>query len=378
MGKINTKNTTDGMFMAMVKAAMTGSELRVKPTDDEWTQLFRMSKKHAVVGLLWSVVCKHKMPMTLAVQWASEAEQIRGLNGLMNDEAARLTEAFRNWGIKTVILKGQANARLYNDPLVRQPGDIDIWVEGGKERVMKLLIEMGFTQPQDLKGRNGKNLVNYHHVHLPKNDRGVDVEVHFRPSSGNHNPLTNKCLQRWLETEVKHIEETEDGFSVPLLKFALVMQLAHIQHHFLSSGIGLRQICDYFLLLEHSTADDRQEVKGLLNQFGLRRIGGALMWVLAEVFGLDNALMLCKPDKYRGKWLLRFIMAEGNFGYYAQHVKAKSDVVYFLKKEYRRLKLLPFAPSEMVWLELMHWKDLFGLLPERIRRGRLSLRNIQR
>ena len=366
------------MFMAMVKAAMTGSELRVKPTDDEWTQLFRMSKKHAVVGLLWSVVCKHKMPMTLAVQWASEAEQIRGLNGLMNDEAARLTEAFRNWGIKTVILKGQANARLYNDPLVRQPGDIDIWVEGGKERVMKLLIEMGFTQPQDLKGRNGKNLVNYHHVHLPKNDRGVDVEVHFRPSSGNHNPLTNKCLQRWLETEVKHIEETEDGFSVPLLKFALVMQLAHIQHHFLNSGVGLRQICDYYLLLKHSTADDRQEVKGLLNQFGLRRIGGALMWVLAEVFGLDNALMLCKPDKYRGKWLLRFIMAEGNFGYYAQHVKAKSDVVYFLKKEYRRLKLLPFAPSEMVWLELMHWKDLFGLLPERIRRGRLSLRNIQR
>lgn len=366
------------MFMAMVKAAMTGSELRVKPTDDEWTQLFRMSRKHAVVGLLWSVASKHKMPMTLAVQWSSEAEQIRGLNGLMNDEAARLTEAFRNWGIKTVILKGQANARLYNDPLVRQPGDIDIWVEGGKERVMELLIEMGFTQPQDLKGRNGKNLVNYHHVHLPKNDRGVDVEVHFRPSSGNHNPLTNKYLQRWLETEVKHIEETEDGFSVPLLKFALVMQLAHIQHHFLNSGVGLRQICDYYLLLKHSTADDRQEVKGLLNQFGLRRIGGALMWVLAEVFGLDNALMLCKPDKYRGKWLLRFIMAEGNFGYYAQHVKVKSDVAYFLKKEYRRLKLLPFAPSEIMWLELMHWKDLFGLLPERIERGRLSLRNIRR
>jgi len=366
------------MFMAMVKAAMTGSELRVKPTDDEWTQLFRMSKKHAVVGLVWSVVSEHKMPMTLSVQWASEAEQIRGLNGLMNDEAARLTEAFRNWGIKTVILKGQANARLYNDPLVRQPGDIDIWVEGGKERVMELLIEMGFTQPQDLKGRNRRNLVNNHHVHLPTNDRGVDVEVHFRPSSGNHNPLTNKPLQRWLETEVKHVEETEDGFSVPLLKFALVMQLAHIQHHFLNSGVGLRQICDYYLLLKHSTADDRQEVKGLLNQFGLRRIGGALMWVLGEVFGLDNALMLCKPDKYRGKWLLRFIMAEGNFGYYAQHVKVKSDVVYFLKKEYRHLKLLPFAPSEMMWLELRHWKDLFGMLPERIERGRLSLRNIQR
>ena len=378
MDKINTKNTTDGMFMAMVKAAMTGSELRVKPTDDEWTQLFRMSKKHAVVGLVWSVVSEHKMPMTLSVQWASEAEQIRGLNGLMNDEAARLTEAFRNWGIKTVILKGQANARLYNDPLVRQPGDIDIWVEGGKERVMELLIEMGFTQPQDLKGRNRRNLVNNHHVHLPTNDRGVDVEVHFRPSSGNHNPLTNKPLQRWIETEVKHVEETEDGFSVPLLKFALVMQLAHIQHHFLNSGVGLRQICDYYLLLKHSTADDRQEVKGLLNQFGLRRIGGALMWVLGEVFGLDNALMLCKPDKYRGKWLLRFIMAEGNFGYYAQHVKVKSDVVYFLKKEYRHLKLLPFAPSEMMWLELRHWKDLFGMLPERIERGRLSLRNIQR
>ena len=32
---------------------------------------------------------------------------------------------------QTAILKGQANARLYPDKHARQPGDVDIWVEGG-------------------------------------------------------------------------------------------------------------------------------------------------------------------------------------------------------------------------------------------------------
>ena len=40
---------------------------------------------------------------------------------------------------QTAILKGQANARLYPDKHARQPGDVDIWVEGGRERVLALL-----------------------------------------------------------------------------------------------------------------------------------------------------------------------------------------------------------------------------------------------
>ena len=71
---------------------------------------------------------------------------------------------------------------------------------------------------------------------------------------------------------------------------------------FLAGGIGLRQICDYYLLLQNSTAEVRQEVAAKLKAFGLRHIAGALMWVLAEVLHLEEEKMYCRPDSYRGAW----------------------------------------------------------------------------
>ena len=41
--------------------------------------------------------------------------------------------------LNKAILKGQANARLYPDKFSRETGDIDIWVEGGRESVLALL-----------------------------------------------------------------------------------------------------------------------------------------------------------------------------------------------------------------------------------------------
>lgn len=89
----------------------------------------------------------------------------------------------------------------------------------------------------------------YHHVHLPENEQGVTVEAHFRPSSGNFNPITNRRLQLWLKKEILSATMVEEGFCVPSIRFALVMQLAHIQRHFLGGGIGLRHVCDYYWLL---------------------------------------------------------------------------------------------------------------------------------
>ena len=99
----------------------------------------------------------------------------------------------------------------YPDKYARQPGDIDIWVEGGRESVLALL-------PNHPKAA-------YHHVHLPKNELGVTVEVHFRPSSGNFNPITNRRLQRWLKKEILSATMVEEGFCVPSIRFALGLRL---------------------------------------------------------------------------------------------------------------------------------------------------------
>lgn len=365
----------EGTFYKLLRLSLgLTQELPAVPAAETWRWLYQTAVRQSLVGVCYQgvrLLPDSKPPMEIAMQWASAAEGIRGMNELQYREAARLTRMFAGKGHRTAILKGQANARLYPDRYSRQPGDIDIWVEGGRESVLALLP----SQPD----------VSYHHVHLPANEQGMEVEVHFRPSSGNYNPLTNRRLQRWLEGEILTTSVVEErlqtgvsadtGFHVPSIKFALVMQLAHIQRHFLASGVGLRHVCDYYWLLRHSADEERREVSALLCRFGLSHAAGALMWVLGEVLILDERLMLCKKDGYRGEWMLREIMAGGNFGRHAD--RQRHGILRRISEgRLRHLRLMRFDFREAMWLELNVWKVVIKTLPIRIKYRTLSLRDI--
>ena len=363
---METAKSHDKDFYRLLRLSMGLAQEYPAETDAEaWRRLYETAVRQSLIGICYQGLCLlpdgKRPPVETALQWASEAESIRGMNDLLCQESARLTREFAEQGRRTVILKGQANARLYPDKYARQPGDIDIWVEGGKESVLALL-------PNHPKA-------SYHHVHLPANEKGVTVEVHFRPSSGNHNPITNRRLQRWLEKEILSATMVDEGFYVPSVRFALVMQLAHIQRHFLSSGVGLRQVCDYYWLLRHSTAEDRHFVTGVLRKFGLGHTAGALMWVLGEVLLLDKSLMLCEPDSRRGEWLLREMMAEGNFGQHAERQKY-GLLRWVYSGKLRHLRLMKFDFSEEFWLETKYWINILMTLPTRIKYRKLSLRGM--
>lgn len=369
------------LFLALLRTAMTGEPFEPVPSAQEWSELFKIAGQQSVMGVCYTAfshLSKDQMPpMELLVKWMAEAETIRGLNELLNQEAARLTQLFSEQGRKTAILKGQANARLYPDKLSRQVGDIDIWVEGGRESVQELLNKMKLTDRKANSTILARVTASYHHVDLPANEKGVVVEVHFRPASGNHNPITNRRLQQWLEQEILSTERVEEGFNVPSIRFALMMQLSHIQQHILGGGIGLRQVCDYYWLLKNSTLEDLRTVEAELKRLGLHHTAGALMWVLAEMLHIDKVLLLCKPDSSRGEWMLRKIMAGGNFGHYAER-QQQGLLRGMLEGRLRHLRLMRFDFREALWMELNFWKSQIKLIPLRIRYRTLLLRDVPR
>ena len=369
-------------FFALLRLAMTGEQFDSVPTAEEWSEFYQMAGIQSVTGVCFTAFPRltkaQQPPVELMVRWMGEAEDIRRMNELQNQEAARLTRLFTEAGRRSAILKGQANARLYPDRLSRQVGDIDIWVEGGKKGVVALLMELGLVTELGSTSVDGKPTASYHHVHLRPTKDHIVVEVHFRPSSGNFNPFTNRRLQRWLEQEIaSSCQPVDEGFNVPSVRFALMMQLSHIQRHFLVVGIGLRHVCDYYWLLKNSTEEDRREVASHLSSFGLRFTASALMWVLHEVLHLDEDLMLCPPDSYRGEWMLREIMAGGNFGHHAEREK-HGTLRRVMEGRLRHLKLMRFDFGEEFWVEVNFCKAVITTLPTRIRYRTLSLRDIPR
>ena len=363
-------------------------------TAEEWRWLHEQAKRQCLLGVLYKGIEKlpaeHRPPRDLLLRWSFEANQIAAMNTRMNDTAAKLTKIFADRGARTVILKGQANARLYPDPSSRQAGDIDILVQGGRNRVLKLLKEM------ELLEKATREEVSNLHAHLDaKLFDGVTVEVHFMPTY-NNSPFTTRNMQRYFDTilaepgavktmqtgAVKTMQtaaapapgDASEGFNVPPATFALVMQLSHMQRHFVDSGLGLRQLMDYYHVLRNSTQADRDRTMANLKKCGLYNMARATMWILEELFGLPQQLMLCAPDPRRGRMLLDVILADGNFGHYSENNYSVPLVRHWLTNARRYLDRITFDMRESLWGEFRFVTRFVTSIPYRIKTRRLSLR----
>ena len=337
-------------------------------TEEEWYSLFKMAKQQTVLGVACSALSRLpadiRPPRMLFIHLSASVEGIRGVNLRMNDEAARYTRLFADCGIRSVILKGQANARMYPDPLSRQAGDIDIWVPKNRTNLERLLLDMGLISEINALYKI------YRHIEF-KSDSGVEIEVHHRPAEI---PFRNREFQEVLLAEFENSVLVPEGFYSPSIRFALLMQLEHLYYHCRREGVGLRHFMDYFILLRHSTKADREFVWVKIKRFGLEHACAGIMWVLGRAFALPREWMLCDPDSKRGMRLYKIVIDGGNFGRNGPKKNQKRYVLKrWLKNRMNAFSWFCFDPLNTILSELQYWKNTLTLMPERMRRRKVSL-----
>ena len=213
----------------------------------DWKELYAIAKKQCLVGILFDGIKKLPaeyvgMKKELLLQWMAESQMLEKANVRLNDAAIQVSEWFRKKGFRTCILKGQGNALMYPNPYSRTPGDIDIWVEGGDKRVISFVRSISPHEKAC-----------YHHIEFPSY-KGVEVEVHYRPSfllCFRHNRKLQKYYERVKEEQFSHrVMLGEQGeVAIPTTEFNLIFQLTHIFSHLMNEGIGLRQLLDYYYVL---------------------------------------------------------------------------------------------------------------------------------
>lgn len=333
-----------------------------------WQWIYTEASCQKISGVIFVGIDKNsrvsKPPTPMVLKWVMETERLKRTNAVFDKEAKKLTELFDSNGMRSTILKGQGNEMLYPVKDLRIPGDIDIYVEGGKEHVIQWLKQHHLMDPDELQTE--------YHIHFIQEGNGIKVEVHFLPSSGIYNKWKNPKLIEYLTQEIQHSVMTEKGFRIPTSKFNLPMQLAHIQRHFYERGIGLRQITDYYVVLTHSSEEDRKEAARFITQLGLGKLASALMWVLQEVYHLEDKYLLVKPKQKLGKFLLSEICTGGSFGNRNEEKYAST----LSRSSYHRLRafqLLKFGFTEAFCSEWYYWSFILHTIPQRLKRGKLSL-----
>ena len=321
----------------------------------DWQELYSFASKQALLGLCFEGIerlgkeypeelKRNPIGRELLMNWMGKAQQVRRQNMKVNSVAGKLFSMLRKDGMRCCVLKGQGNALMYPSPYSRTPGDIDVWIDASRERIMEYAQKM-FELGDDIRLQ-----------HLETSLDGVPVELHFFPCSMN-NPIYHARLQKWFrrnaDLQCSHIVGLPDGagdIAIPTTAFNVIYQLTHLYHHFFDEGIGMRQIIDYYYVVNN---DELLAIKDTfqkeLKHLGLWKFAGAVMYVLYEALGLSEEKMIAPMDEKRGKLLLAEILNGGNFGkhftkygHFTQQGMAKK---YFLKI-WRNMHFVRYYPAE--------------------------------
>lgn len=335
------------------------------PTAKEWTAMLDMADKQSLTGVLLIGLEKlpnaQRPPQELLLEWIGIQQIVLSANKVQDAKSKELYEWFKENGYDSCIIKGQGVARLYPQPELRQAGDIDIWVcshtDGTDNSTLRDQV-IGMMRDKGI----DVSVIDYVNCHAAFFD-DVEVEVHFRPTYFFY-PFANRRLQKWIQ-ENKSIQMTsfDDtvSFCYPTIAFNLVFSLIHIYRHVFSEGIGLRQLMDYYYILNHSTENERQAAFDTLYSFGLKKFMATVMYLMLRVFAIDESLLLCKPNQREGEYLLTEILYGGNFGQFDdrnKHLPTESRMKRGVENVKRNLRFLKHYPSEVLWapaFKLWHW-----------------------
>ena len=220
----------------------------------DWRLLYEFASKQALLGLCFDGIERlgkeypeelkqNPIDRNLLMTWMGAAQQIRRQNMKVNGVAGKLYSMLRKDGLRCCILKGQGNALMYPNPYSRNPGDIDVWVNASREQITEY-AKKHFELEDDMR---------FHHLETTMD--GVPVELHFFPGIMN-NLVYNARLQKWFKrnadlqcSNVVSLPDCIGEIAIPTAAFNVVYQLTHLYHHFFDEGIGMRQIVDYYFVI---------------------------------------------------------------------------------------------------------------------------------
>ena len=353
------------LFYELIRIALEQKgSLSKDPFNYEWKTMFEQSQKQAVAGIAFLALERlaqggQKPPLPLLYEWIGISERIKAQNRLLNKRCIEITKIFEKAGFRSCILKGQGNALMYPDPLLRTSGDIDIWVEGNRKEIRDFVTSRcPHAQDGDM------------HIEFPV-FRDVTIEVHYKPSYSSI-PKFERRLQAWFKSQAD--EQFTNGVSltgvaekeicVPTMMFNAIQQMSHIMGHFFVEGIGLRQFVDYYYVLNHSDVRGRkEEIREGFRWLGLEKFASGVMWIEKEILGIDEQCLIVEPNKRLGRLILNEMMEGGSFGHYDQRylLRNKGYLARGLVDSYRLLKLAYYFPHNALWkivrkVENQKWK----------------------
>lgn len=272
-----------------------------------------LSSQQAVAGLVAEALVRRKVqiPEDDYFEVLAVLSHVRSAGEHLNKQLSALVSLMDERAISYRVVKGAVVSACYPSPLLRQAGDIDFYCDAHNfpKAISAVTASWGVT-PEQGDSRQ--------HVHFEYN--GLTIEGHFSLFAF-HCRKKDRYWQQLLDSDSGTMVSVGDKAVSTLSPTLHVLYVfLHLYHHLMALGVGLRQFCDWALLL-HSYADaiDHEALQQHLCQLGVQRAYRACGSLLIDRLGLPPAELYCQPtsgDRRYGRRVLSVVLYRGNMGVY--------------------------------------------------------------
>ena len=324
------------IFFHLVRSALWRERVQALDSFKEWGKVFTLAKQQSVLALVAHAVLSD--PEISAQLNESIKAKLKGhvmanmaTHSMLNNSVVQVVSALDAAGISSVLLKGQALARNYPIPELRACGDIDIYV--GSENYLRACEVLSALATWKEEGRPEDNVKHYD-IRIGK----TPVEIH-RYSDVNASKYYDKVYQAYSDEGLSQGLRTMDFagtvVNTPADDFNAFYIFNHLWHHFLTSGIGLRQFCDWMMFLHvHKDEIDRERLHRILTDMDLMTPWQTFGCVLVDRLGMPEDEFPFYDARKRSKVrkIVKRILEEGNFGKEREMYKDRSGEGYLKRK----------------------------------------------
>ena len=333
----------------------------------DWSAVLAEAQRHKVTALLYPAIrSMDGVPEAIFNKVCGTAIAVATASEAMLKEQRKILDLLEAHQIPCAVLKGTSVAYPYPHPELRTIGDIDILVdEENLDEACKALQADGFAPSYTAE------------KHLCLQKGAVWVEMH-RMVSVFPESEKGRFTRRYMTDALRHTQETEIcGVRFPMLSgaYQIIALLAHMEQHLATSGIGLRQVCDWAVTAHalHNCFDSETLV--LLERCGLLRFAKIMTRLCERYLGLPPCPWTADAPDALVDGMLSDVLEGGNFQ--AQYAKRPfADVLTdaydvagkgrnsLLRNYIRYLK--KYLRQSYPWAKSRLWIPVFGVfLPVR-------------
>lgn len=309
-------------FLFLLRASLWGSFSSEAGELPDLTQLrakaiWQLAEEQTVLGHLTEALQKlygGNLSVEYSIRNIQNATKMFNEHQLLNENVRKAFDFLQSQGLSPILLKGQGNAARYRDPQLRQCGDIDVYI--GKKGYQQACACIG-----QLVGEEAVEQAETSRKHMHVDYGKTTVELH-RIAEYMTNPLINVRYQRltqyWLCHERTDMVQVGDyQVQVPARQFNVFYVFNHLWHHFVFKGIGLRQLCDWCMILHEAAGKiDTVQLEKDLRQLHLLKPWQIMAHIAVEKLGIRPEEMPLYSEKYQEQTekVWRLILKGGNFG----------------------------------------------------------------